>query len=262
MGVADPKRCHARQEASVLEDDRFLQAHRLAALGELSAGVAHEINNPLAVIRQEAELLQELLPTATLEDLPDGRDIQDSLKEIIQQVDRCKSITHNLLAYARKSEPVIQAVNVNDIVEDMVRLMEKEALHRNIAVIRCYQTDLPLVPVDAPQLRQVVLNLLNNAVQSIVGVGEIRIRTARVGSEKIEVCIQDTGCGIAPESLHKIFDPFFTTKPPGQGTGLGLSISQKIISRLGGTIAVESHLNQGSKFIIALPIQQPREDHA
>jgi two-component system, NtrC family, sensor kinase len=247
------------KDAALLMDERLVQAHKLAALGELSAGLAHEINNPLAVIRQEAELLQELLPAAVLVNLPDGQDVQDSLGEIIRQVDRCKSITHNLLNYARKNDPVIQAMDVNAIVDDMVRLMEKEAMHRNISIIKDYQPDLPAVPVDAPQLRQVVLNLLNNAVQSISNKGEVRVKTLQSGPDSVEIRIQDTGCGIAPEYLDKIFDPFFTTKSPGQGTGLGLSISQKIVSRLGGTITVKSRLGQGSVFIVTLPTQESKD---
>lgn len=239
-----------------------MQAHKLAALGELSAGLAHEINNPLAVIRQEAELLGELLVPGILERFPDGQDIQDSLREIIRQVDRCKSITHNLLNYARKNDPIIQAVDVNEIVEDMVRLVEKEAKCRNILLTRDYQRDLPLVFTDAPQLRQVMLNLLNNAIQSITGRGEVAVSTRRGGPSNLEVRIRDTGCGIAPEYLERIFDPFFTTKSPGQGTGLGLSISQKIVARLGGTIRVQSALGQGSTFTVTLPINETGSNHA
>lgn len=246
----------------LLEDERLQQAQKLAALGELSAGLAHEINNPLAMIRQEAELLQHLLPTHVLQRLAEGEEVRDSLSEIIRQVDRCKSITHNLLNYARRNEPVLQAVDVNMVVDDMARLVEQEAAKREIALVRDFQQDLPAVPTDAPQLRQVMLNLLNNAIQSIAGKGSVTVTTRHIGSDAVEIRVRDTGCGIAPEYLARVFDPFFTTKTPGQGTGLGLSISQKIVNRLGGTISVRSAPGQGSTFIVTLPLAGMRNDHA
>lgn len=242
---------------SKLVDEQLIRAHRLAALGELSAGLAHEINNPLAVIRQEAELLQDLLPEEVLGGLADGDEIRESIDEIIQQIDRCKSITHNLLNYARKNDPVIQAMDVNGIVEDMVRLIEKDAQHRNITIVRNFAGNLPDLSTDAPQLRQVILNLLQNAVQAFTAPGEVHVETAQTTSGSLLIYIRDTGSGISPENLERIFDPFFTTKPPGQGTGLGLSICQKIISRLGGGISVQSKLGHGSTFTIHLPFEQP-----
>lgn len=247
----------SKDSVSKLVDEQLIRAHRLAALGELSAGLAHEINNPLAVIRQEAELLQDLLPDEVLAELADGEEIGESIEEIIQQIDRCKSITHNLLNYARKNDPVIQAMDVNGIVEDMVRLIEKDAQHRNITIVRNYGQNLPNLSTDAPQLRQVILNLLQNAVQAFTAPGEVHAETAQTSSGNLEIRIRDTGSGISPENLERIFDPFFTTKPPGQGTGLGLSICQKIISRLGGGISVQSKLGQGSTFTIHLPFEQP-----
>ncbi len=252
----DSQNAQEEQSPAWLEDERLLQAHKLAALGEMSAGLAHEINNPLAVIRQEAELLGELLSVEVLASIPEGQEVHDSLQEIVRQVDRCKSITHNLLNYARKNDPIIQAMDPNEIVEDMVRLVEIEAKSRNIVLTREYQSDLPLILTDAPQLRQAMLNLLNNAIQSITGQGEVVVSTLRHEPGKLEIRIRDTGSGIAPEYLDKIFDPFFTTKSPGQGTGLGLSISQKIITRLGGSIHVQSALGRGSTFTVTLPMNE------
>lgn len=235
-------------------DERLLQSQKLAAIGELSAGLAHEINNPLAIIRQEAEWLQLILKKAVL-DAKEMEELRGALHQIIQQVDRCKDITHRLLDFARKREPILQAVELNKIVEDMALLVEREAKHNNIQLLRAYDKNLPLIHSDGPQLRQVVLNLLNNAVHAIGKDGVVTITTRVAGDNNIDLIVSDTGCGIPPEDLTKIFDPFFTTKPAGQGTGLGLSICLGIIQRLGGGISVDSAVGQGTTFTINLPLE-------
>ena len=240
-----------------LLDERLLQSQKLAAIGELSAGIAHEINNPLAIIRQEAEWMQLLLKKPG-----DGKvleELQGSVQQIVQQVDRCTEITRNLLDFARKRDPVIQAVEVNRIIENMTMLVEKEAKHHNITIVRHYDEALPVIYSDAPQLRQVILNFLTNATQAIGKDGVVTITTRRRGDDAVDIVISDTGCGIPAAHLSKIFDPFFTTKPPSQGTGLGLSICHGIILRLGGRIAVESTVGQGAEFTITLPRSRESE---
>jgi two-component system, NtrC family, sensor kinase len=239
-----------------LLEDKLLHSQKLAAIGELSAGIAHEINNPIAIIRQEAEWMQVILKNDHLKEIKELEDLRDSSQEIVRQVDRCKEITHNLLNFARQSKPVLQLVKVNRVIEDMTLLVEREAKQKNIILDRQYLADLPPISSDAPLLRQVFLNLLSNATQAIGHNGRITITTQRSGNQAIEVKITDTGSGIAVENLNKIFDPFFTTKPQGQGTGLGLSISHGIIQKLGGHIAVTSELNKGTTFTITLPCQQ------
>ncbi len=179
---------------------------------------------------------------------------------IVQQVDRCAEIIRNLLDFARKREPVVQAVDLNRVAEDMTRLVEKEARNNNIAIVRRYDPELPLIYSDAPELRQVTLNLLSNAAQAIGKDGTITIITRPVGVNAVELVIEDTGCGISAENLEKIFEPFFSTKPPGQGTGLGLSISHGLIQQLGGNIRVMSAVGRGTSFIITLPQQPLRGD--
>ena len=179
---------------------------------------------------------------------------------IVQQVDRCAEIIRNLLDFARKREPVVQAVDLNRVVEDMTRLVEKEARNNNIAIERRYDPELPLIYSDAPELRQVVLNLLSNAAQAIGKDGTITIITRSGGGNAVELVIQDTGCGIPAENLGKIFEPFFSTKPSGQGTGLGLSISHGLIQQLGGGIRIASTVGQGTTVIITLPVQAPTGD--
>lgn len=240
-----------------LLDEHLLHTQKLASIGELSAGLAHEINNPLAIIRQEAEwmrliLKNQQLPAQELDEL------QESLGQIIHQVDRSKEITHSLLDFARKREPVIQAVDVNKLIESMTLLVEKEAKHHHIKIIRQYDLNLPPVYGDAPQLRQVILNLLNNATYAIQKDGVITIATRKAGNNSLSIVVSDTGGGIPPENLPKIFDPFFTTKPPGKGTGLGLSISHGIIQKLGGQISVASTVGQGTTFTITLPLTQEK----
>ena len=242
-----------------LLDERLLQSQKLAAIGELSAGIAHEINNPLAIIRQEAEWMQHLLKKLGGGDQKELVELQGSVHQIVQQVDRCTEITRNLLDFARKRDPVIQAVEVNRIIENMTMLVEKEAKHKNITIVRHYDETLPVIFGDAPQLRQVILNFLTNATHAIGKDGVVTITTRLSNDAAVDIVISDTGCGIPTAHLSKIFDPFFTTKPPGQGTGLGLSICHGIILRLGGRIAVESQMGQGTEFTITLPRSRESE---
>jgi len=239
-----------------LLDERLLQTQKLAALGELAAGVAHEINNPLAIIRQEAEWTSQVLKKAEFPESPQLAEIRDSLREIIQQVERAREITLNLLNLARKRQPVIQQVDLNRLIQGMVALVEKEAKERNIRIIQQLQPDLPLISSDGPLLRQVVLNLLNNARQAVEKDGSIIVTTKPTEDQRIMISVADTGPGIPPEHLGRIFDPFFTTKMPGAGTGLGLAISQSIIHQLGGEITVTSRLGEGATFTVILPVKR------
>jgi two-component system, NtrC family, sensor kinase len=234
-------------------DQQLVQSQKLAAIGELSSGIAHEINNPLAIIGQETEWIKHILKDGNLQAPGGSDDLRDSLQEIVRQVERCKEITHKLLDFARKKDPLIQSAEVNRLIEDMARLVEKDAANKSIKIIRNYQKDLPRVRTDPPLLRQVVLNLLNNAAYAIGKDGQITISTRQSANNSIELVFCDTGCGISKEQLDKIFDPFFTTKPPGKGTGLGLSISHSIITKLGGRITVASEVGKGATFTIHLP---------
>jgi two-component system NtrC family sensor kinase len=230
--------------------EQLLQSQKLASIGELSAGIAHEINNPLAIIRQEAEWLLHLFKK---ESPPDAAEIKNCLTEVVHQVDRAREITHNLLNFARRQQPVVQAVDLNRLVEDMTFLVAKEAQHHHIAVVKQLQPDLPSINSDAPLLRQVILNLLNNAIQATGPDGTVTVTTREVEPNQVMVQIDDTGHGIPKENLAQIFDPFFTTKPQGKGTGLGLSICHGIIERLGGKISAASEVGRGSSFTVKLP---------
>lgn len=247
-----------REEKCFL-DEQLIQTQKLAAIGELSAGIAHEINNPLAIIAQEIEWARYQFDEAHQDDTKSA-ELKDSLNEIAVQVERCREITHKLLDFARKKDPLIQGVDINKLIEDMARLVEREATQKNIKIIRQYSGSLPPVHTDPPLLRQVILNLLNNATYAIGQNGTIEIKTRILSGGFVEFVVSDTGCGIPKENLSKVFDPFFTTKPPGKGTGLGLSICHGIIVRLGGRFAVESELGKGTSFFVRIPIiYQSRE---
>lgn len=234
-------------------DAQLIQSQKLASIGELSSGIAHEINNPLAIIGQEVEWIRHVVSEMQTGTEMTVADMQDSVQEIVRQVERCRDITHKLLDFARKKEPLIQAVDLNKLIEDMVRLVEREAKQHNIGIERHYGQDVPPVRTDGPLVRQVVLNILNNATYAIQKNGTITVTTRAAEDGSADIVIADTGSGIPREDLNKIFDPFFTTKPPGKGTGLGLSICHGIITRLGGTIVVESEIGRGSTFTIHLP---------
>ncbi len=239
-------------------DQQLIQSQKLASVGELSSGIAHEINNPLAIIGQEIEWVKHLLKEDEAGRDLNSTELVDSFREIARQVDRCKEITHKLLDFARKSEPLVQNTDLNKLVEDMAKLVDREAVLKQIQIVRAYQADLPFVQTDGPLVRQVVLNLLTNAVFAIGENGTITVETRKSDENTVEILVKDTGCGIPQEDLGKIFDPFFTTKPQGQGTGLGLSICHGIVTRLGGEIQVESEMQKGSVFKICLPIRSKK----
>ena len=258
FGAYQLKQLEAAHKQKCFLDEQLIQSQKLAAVGELSSGIAHEINNPLAIIGQEAEWMGHLIKDLAAGKAGKEDELQDSLAEILRQVDRCKDITHKLLDFARKKEPLVQGADINKLLEDMIKLVEKEAVHKGITITRNYSEDLPLVYTDTPLMRQVALNLLNNAVYAIGNNGNITVVTRVEGDEFIVVEVQDTGCGIAKEDLARIFDPFFTTKPQGKGTGLGLSICHGIVTRLGGLIRVESKPGEGSTFFVSLPLKMPK----
>ncbi len=243
-------------------NDQLLQAGKLASIGELSAGVAHEINNPLAIILTERQLLLDAARTAPIADPEFKEQFDDSMNQIDIQVQRCKRITQNLLRFSRRTESLIDTVDLNAFVREVVDLMDREARSSGIKFFTDLDPNLPPLLSDPSQLQQVFLNLITNAIDAHDGkpYGTIRVSTqAEPGAEQVRLTVADTGSGIAREHLSRIFDPFFTTKPVGKGTGLGLSICYSIIRRLGGTIEVDSEKGKGTTFTIVLPVTPPKE---
>ncbi len=225
-------------------------SQKLSSIGRLAAGVAHEINNPLAIISQKAGLMKDIIDIGS--DFKEKPKIIELTNSILQSVDRCSTITHRLLGFARRMEVEYEELTLNEVLHEVIGFLEKEALHRNITVERQFAEDLPLISSDRAQLQQVFLNILANGLAAVEDGGKITIKTWDEDDETQGVSIQDNGCGMSEKDLANIFEPFFTTKK-GYGTGLGLPITYGIVKKMGGTINVESKEGEGSTFTILLP---------
>ncbi len=233
---------------------QMVQMEKMATVGRLAAGIAHEINNPLQMITNQAGWIAELLPDEDPALVKNMAEYQKSVEQIKHHVRRAGTITHRLLGFSRKISAEKQNVQFNDLLEETVSFIEHEAGYNNISIVRNYAADLPTTMTDGPQLQQVFLNLVNNAVDAVGQNGSIEIRTSAGNSNDIIIEFADSGPGIKPENLKQIFDPFFTTKDPGKGTGLGLYISYDIVQKLGGSIKVENRKSGGAVFTIVLPV--------
>jgi len=239
-------------------DAQLVQSDKLASLGKLAAGVAHEINNPLAVILQKTGWLQDLLEEEEFQKSANGEEFRTSVKKIEEHVERARKVVHNMLGYARRMEPRLEDIDVNQTINQTVDILENFARTNNIDIQTDLAGNLPITAGDQAQLQQVILNLVNNAIDAIGKDGTVSIKSSR-DSSHITVVIADSGPGI-PESMQKkIFDPFFTTKSTGKGTGLGLWISYNIIEKMGGKLSLQSREGQGAAFTITLPIVQPMQ---
>ncbi len=226
---------------------KIMESERLAITGQLAAGVAHELNNPLQGIVTYSHLLLERLPA----DSP----MRISLQKIANQADRCREIIRGLLDFARPRPPQMKRSNVSTLLQECVSLVENQALFHNIQIVREFQKDLPPIVIDPSQMQQVFMNMVINAAEAMDGVGRLTIATRLDPSQdSVEVEFTDTGHGIRPEDMGRIFNPFFTTKDPGHGTGLGLAISHSIVQKHKGTIAVASEVQKGTTFTIRIPI--------
>lgn len=235
-------------------NERVIEAGKLASLGELAAGIAHEINNPVAVMVEEAGWMQDLLEEDTLRDSPNLDEFRQSLKQIRTQGVRCKEITHKLLSFARKTDPRPKNVQLNDLIEEVVNLCQQRARYSTVKITTNLDPALPDVYVSPTELQQVLMNLINNSLDAIDRRGgKVEVRT-KVEDRFAVIEVEDDGPGIPEAYLARIFDPFFTTKPVGKGTGLGLSICYGIITRMGGKISVNSAVGVGTSFNLRIPL--------
>ena len=225
---------------------------RLASLGTLATGVAHEINNPLALIKQSVELMRLILKRKGQGRMQGQAEFERILNSIEDGTERIKRITHQLLGYVGKNNGAAAQVDLKELVEDVISIVQGIVTEKNINVIRQMGPGIEHIQSDPYKLRQVLVNLLVNALQATGDGGAITIK-ATADAKEVTLSMADTGEGIPDENLDKIFDPFFTTKRPGKGTGLGLFVTRSIIGSLGGTIEVASRTGQGSVFTIRLP---------
>jgi two-component system NtrC family sensor kinase len=237
-------------------EDLVIQSSKMAALGKMAAGIAHEINNPLAVIGEKAGWMKDLLKKEDLSQSKNFQEFADSVTKIEHHINRAKKITHRLLSFGRRMEPVREKVDVNETMDGTIDFLENEARYRNIDIQTNLAEVLPQITSDSAQLQQVFLNIINNAIDAIGKNGLIQIKTYYLAkNDRVAIEISDNGPGIPKQMLDKIFDPFFTTKELGKGTGLGLSISYSIVEKLGGKMMVASEEGQGSTLTIYMPVQ-------
>jgi len=219
----------------------------MASLGQLSAGVAHEINNPLTGILLYANLALERLDKAD--------PLRKYLKSVINDTDRCKDIVQDLLAYSRQTSPTKETFQVNSLVEQSLTLIRGQKRFLNIQLVKKMSDDMMLIRADKNQLSQVIINLIMNAIDAMERKGTLIFLTYRSKDDKkVYIEVSDTGCGIPEENLSKVFDPFFTTKGSEKGTGLGLSTSYGIIKENGGRITIKETGPKGTTFLIELPL--------
>jgi signal transduction histidine kinase len=238
---------------------RLVTSARLAAVGELAAGIAHEINNPLAFVRSNLSQLDSLWKVVLGEIGEAGRkrlaevvkDVEELVGESLEGVDRAAEIVKGVKSFAHAGSEKRELADLNQLLDDVLRVASPQ-LRERVAVVRDYE-DLPPIPCSSQPLRQVFLNLVLNASQAVAMEGTIRVATCSIDGG-VAAIVEDDGCGIPPELIDRIFDPFFTTKPVGEGTGLGLGIAYQIIEQHRGKITVDSQPGRGTRFRVHLPL--------
>lgn len=252
-------------EVQVLEE-KLIHAEKLATVGQLSAGFAHEVNNILCSIGGYAQFVQQKI---SKKQLPEMSDVQEDIEIIIKQTERANKLIQNLLGFSRSNKNEESFVNVTALFDRVISFLNYKLCNLNIDIVREYESTLPEVFIDPNKLEQVFLNLVVNAIHAMPRGGTIKITTRFLGNRGegfITVGIADTGCGIPESNLQKIFDPFFTTKEKGVGTGLGLFICRRIIENCQGSIGLTSQVGEGTMFTITLPVvnipsPSKREEH-
>jgi len=252
---------HMDQEKDIL-GEQLIRAGRLAEIGEMASGFAHEINNPLQIIKSEYALIEmifaDLKEKGEIKESEDLADLENSIDQIKLQVDRCADITQAILQFGRKEEPVTKDVELRTFIPEVVAMVANKAGVHGIVIKQEISEQNSDVHGDLRHLQQVLVNLLNNAVDAVITRhgscgGTIWIESGPAENGYVEIKIRDNGCGISSENLNKVFTPFFTTKPVGKGTGLGLPVCYGIINKMGGGLTVDSRENVGTTFTIRLP---------
>ncbi len=241
---------------------QLIGASRLAEIGEMATGFAHEINNPLQIIKNEQSLMEMLLAefkeSGQLEPSESLAEFEESMAQIDLQISRCSKITQAILKFGRQDEPTTQNIALKESIPEIIQMVANKAEVHGIALIQNIADDSPCVEGDPAQLQQVLINLFNNAIDAIIerhgsAGGQLSVTVEPKRDGIVEIAVADNGIGISAENLKKIFSPFFTTKPVGKGTGLGLSVCYGIINSMGGEMAVASKPGAGTTFVIRLP---------
>jgi two-component system NtrC family sensor kinase len=246
------KKAEQEREDAIAKSEH---ASKLASIGRLAAGVAHEINNPLAIINEKAGLMKDLVDMSSKDSKKNKEKLLPLFDGIFNSVDRCRRITRRLLGFSRQMDVTPEVMDMNDVVKDVIGFLEKEFIFRNIRLEVNLAENLPKISSHKGQLQQVFLNIINNALDAIEEKGGYITISSRTNVDNVQVTIKDNGRGISKDVLNHIFEPFFTTKEEGEGTGLGLFISYGIVNKLGGKIHVESEINKGTTFIVEIPIK-------
>lgn len=239
-------------------NEQVVETGKLATVGELAAGIAHEINNPVAIMVEEAGWIEDLLQEEEFKEGQNLTEFKRALGQIRSQGSRCKEITHKLLSFARKTDSRIQDVRLNDLIEELIALAEQRAKYSKVTIHADLAPDLPTLRISQTEIQQVLLNLINNALDAMEKKGSRLDISSRLEEGHIIIEVADDGPGIPEANITRIFDPFFTTKPVGKGTGLGLAICYGIIKKMGGDIEVRSTLDEGTTFRVKIPIPEQK----
>jgi two-component system, NtrC family, sensor kinase len=249
------KRIAKADQEKQMMNKQVIETGRLAAIGELAAGIAHEINNPVAIMVEEAGWIEDLLEEGMKQE-GNMEEFTRALKQIQNQGRRCKEITHKLLSFARKTDSRVQTVQINELIQEVVNLSNQRARYANVEIHTNLQSDLPEAQMSMTEMQQVLMNIINNALDAMEKKGGRLDILTELRKDQIMVSIRDNGPGIPAANLAQIFVPFFTTKPVGKGTGLGLAICYGIIKKMGGDIEVDSIVGRGTTFRILLPLEK------
>ncbi len=239
-----------------LMNQQVVETGKLASVGQLAAGIAHEINNPVAIMVEEAGWIGDLLEEEDLRASENLDEFHRALRQIHTQGRRCKEITHKLLSFARKTDSRVEDVPINELIQELVDLSSQRTRYGNVTINTDLQPSLPALRVSVTEVQQVLLNLINNALDAMEKTGGTLNIITRLENGRIVVEVADTGSGIPSSNLERIFEPFFTTKPVGKGTGLGLSICYGIVKKMGGDIDVESKMDVGTRFRVWIPLEK------
>lgn len=259
LGVATylVNRIYAADQKRLMTLHQVEYSNKMASIGRLAAGVAHEINNPLAVINEKAGLIKDMF---TMKEIYAGDEKLIRLADgIISSVERCARITRRLLSFMRHADGSFEPVNLEEIVQEVLGFLHKEAEYRSIAVSLNVPENIPQIVIDRGRLQEILLNVINNAFAAMEDGGHLDITARLEGRRSLSVTITDDGCGIPESDLERIFEPFFSTKTKGGGTGLGLSITSRLVQELDGSITVQSEEGKGTSFIITLPLPREKE---